>query len=118
MRAFVVGGRARITSTQGMKLQDWRQAIAQEARSATESVLSGPVAVDLTFALPRPVSRRKRDLWPDRKPDLDKLVRSALDAMSGVVFGDDAQVVELTARKLYVGEGGQSGVQVEVYEWE
>ena len=118
MRAFVVGGKARITSTQGMKLQDWRQAIAQEARSATESVLSGPVAVNLTFALPRPVSRRKRDLWPDRKPDLDKLVRSALDAMSGVVFGDDAQVVELTARKEYAAPDEQTGVRVKVEEWE
>lgn len=116
MRAFVVAGRARITSTQGMKLQDWRQAIAQEARSATVSVLSGPVRVELRFCLPRPVSRRKRDLWPDRKPDLDKLVRSALDAMSGVVFGDDAQVVHLVTWKVYAGDDEQQGVRVAVEE--
>ena len=34
-------------------------------------------------------------------PDLDKLARCSLDALSGVVFKDDAQVVVLTLRKCY-----------------
>ena len=32
-------------------------------------------------------------------PDIDKLARCALDALTGIVFEDDAQVTELRLRK-------------------
>ena len=34
-------------------------------------------------------------------PDLDKLVRAVLDAMTGVLFADDRQVMAITAHKRY-----------------
>ena len=36
--------------------------------------------------------------------DIDKLCRGVLDALTGVVFADDAQVVRLTAGKNYGGD--------------
>lgn len=115
-RAFVVAGRARITSTSGHRLQDWRQAIASEARFAFNELIAGPVLVRAEFFVPRPASRRKADLHPDRRPDLDKLARAVLDALTGVAVADDAQVVQLVASKAYAAPTGQPGVRVTVEE--
>lgn len=89
-------------------LGSWRTSIAQEAREAmgTRPLLEGALKVWLTFVFPRPAghylpanSRRPvRELRADaptykaNKPDLDKLLRAALDAMTGVVWRDDSQV--------------------------
>jgi Holliday junction resolvase RusA-like endonuclease len=37
---------------------------------------------------------------PTAKPDLDNYVKSALDALKGIVFFDDCQVVAIDARKV------------------
>lgn len=85
-----------------------------------------PVMVDLSFTLPRPKShygsgRNATALkpWamaarPGSKPDLDKLVRAVLDALSGLVWDDDALVVALHAAKFYAGLGIHPGVHVRV----
>jgi Holliday junction resolvase RusA-like endonuclease len=41
------------------------------------------------------------------KPDLSKLIRCTEDAMTGIVFLDDAQVAELLARKVYAAPGSE-----------
>ena len=45
------------------------------------------------------------------KPDVDKLARAGLDAMTGVVFSDDAQVTEALVGKVY---GETPGLMCEV----
>jgi crossover junction endodeoxyribonuclease RusA len=117
-RAFIAGGRA-IVATEAHRgsLGAWRTAIATEARAAMgeDPLLTGPVRVDLLFVLPRPKSAPKRRLYPDGKPDVDKLARAALDALTGVVFSDDARVCLLKAAKVYPGEAaGYPGVHVDV----
>lgn len=64
--------------------------------------LEGPVKLAVSFTLPRPKSAPKWRLWPDKKPDLDKLVRAIGDALtqSGAI-SDDAQIVLLSADKQY-----------------
>lgn len=57
---------------------------------------SGRVAYVLASAARAPASR----------PDLDKLVRAILDAMTGLAFQDDGQVVALNAGKEYGNAGG------------
>ncbi|MGO2111720.1 MAG: RusA family crossover junction endodeoxyribonuclease [Pseudoclavibacter sp.] len=63
-----------------------------------------PLACELEFWLRRPASHPKRTRTaPMRKPDIDKLVRSTLDALtSSGVIADDARIVDLIARKRYV----------------
>jgi crossover junction endodeoxyribonuclease RusA len=112
-RAFVSGGRARIvTGAHAGPLGYWRHAIATEARAAMgdRPLLEGPLVVILRFRLPRPKSAPKRQQFPDRRPDIDKLARAGLDALTGVVLRDDAQVIELSADKSY----GEPGVTVRV----
>lgn len=103
-KAFVVNGRAVTTSTSGQNLKHWRQSIAQAAQDARKGQFADrgvPVTVSLEFRLQRPKSAPKRVTHPTSKPDLDKLIRASLDALTGVVFADDSQVVRLTTTKNY-----------------
>jgi crossover junction endodeoxyribonuclease RusA len=61
----------------------------------------------MVFTLPKPKSAPKtRRTLPDRKPDIDKLVRSTCDALTTAgVYEDDARIVSLTASKVFPGEG-------------
>lgn len=118
IRAFVRGGRAVLTSTT-KGLHEWRDTIRKEADHALANggkVLSGPVAVRLTFYLQPPKSHKPSGEGVDdpvsKRPDIDKLSRAALDALTGVAYHDDSQVAELAANKLYATEAAKPGVLV------
>lgn len=88
------------------KVKPWRQAVTYAAREAGVR-LAGPVAVSMTFTLPKPKSAPKgRKTWPDRKPDVSKLVRSTEDALTDAgTWEDDARVVRCECAKVYPLEG-------------
>lgn len=110
------------------KIKSWRQAIIDEVRAQGEAgrELAGPLAVSLTFVLDRPAGhygkgRNARALLPsaplrpDKRPDIDKLARSVLDALTDArVWRDDAQVVSLWAVKSYALPGEPAGCIIEV----
>jgi Holliday junction resolvase RusA-like endonuclease len=105
MKAFVVGGRARVTSDNA-KTMPWRQQVGWTALNARPTAdiwakRHEPVAVAMTFVFTKPQSVSKKRLQMAVKPDIDKLCRSALDAMTGILFVDDGQVVQITAGKVY-----------------
>lgn len=52
-------------------------------------------------------------LLPDVKPDVDNYGKLALDALNGVVYADDKQVVRLTLEKCY---GAESRLWIEAVE--
>jgi len=107
-----VNGKPVITST-AKGLSSWRRLVADVAqRFAPDEPWEGPVGIDLHFGLPKPKSApKKRRVWPDKRPDLDKLTRAVLDALTYVVYADDSQVVEIRATKDY----GAPGVAVEIH---
>ena len=125
--AVVRGGRAVLiegASTTGRrKHQAWREAVAWQARQAA---LEGgaldddiPVSVYVCFILPKPKSRPKKARWADRKPDLDKLIRSTLDGLSdGGLVRHDSRVVKVAAEKRYQEPGQATGAFVTVREVE
>ena len=100
------------------KVKPWREAVLWAVLQnhpfsgrSDPILIRGPVAVDITFVLPRPKSARK-NTFPDKKPDLDKLLRSTFDALkSAGVFEDDARVVDCSATKVY---GEIPGAQIRV----
>ena len=113
-RAFIVKNRPVITST-SKGLNQWRQLVAGEAQRRVKEPMGGPVAITLGFRLPRPKSApKKKWIYPSKRPDIDKLVRAVLDALTHVIIADDSQVVSLTATKDY----GPPGVLVQVDEIE
>lgn len=96
-------------------VEPWRLAVRHEARKHFDTPLSGPVSVLMSFYLhaPKriPAERRGR---PSTVPDLDKLVRATLDALTGVAFGDDSQAVSLFTEKYYATEDHAPGVVISV----
>lgn len=100
-KAFIVNGRAVVTSVNNKALKPWRKAIATAAREVVLPVeKSTPMRVEVTFVFERPGSvRRSR---PTVRPDVDKLARAVLDALTEAgAFPDDSQVVDLHATKTY-----------------
>ena len=73
-------------------------------------MVHGPVNLHVVFTLPKPKSAPKtRRIWPDKKPDIDKLVRCVSDSLTDAgVWEDDARIVRLVATKCYPGEGADS----------
>lgn len=109
-------GKPILTESAGAPLKDWRTDVQQAAIAAMgdQPPFEGPVAVWLEFNLPRPKSHPKtRVTWPITRPDIDKLVRAVLDAITHVCFIDDSQVVTFIASK----EWGVPGVKVTVDRW-
>lgn len=68
--------------------------------------LCGGALVTLDFALPAPKGRKNQR-------DIDKLARSCLDAMNGIVYVDDELVRDLVAHKEITA--GVGGVEVNVW---
>jgi Holliday junction resolvase RusA-like endonuclease len=61
----------------------------------------GPVVLDLFFYLPRPKSLPKRVRHHVKKPDRDNLEKGVKDALKGILWRDDSQVVDGRTRKMY-----------------
>lgn len=86
----------------------WVRACAMQA--VTGAPLSGPIAVALHIgvAVPRswPQKRRAQALaglvWPTGRPDLDNQLKLVGDALNGIVWADDAQIVRAEVVRRYV----------------
>jgi Holliday junction resolvase RusA-like endonuclease len=77
------------------------------------NMIADPIAVVIDFYLQGPSSAPKRRTMPDRRPDLDKLVRSTFDALTTAsVIEDDARIVEIVARKHYATSGCGARISV------
>lgn len=65
------------------------------------------VVIDVYRSIPKSMPKRKRQLAlqgkirPVTKPDVDNYVKAIKDALSGIIWKDDKQVVSLTVRKWY-----------------
>ena len=89
---------ARVHHVQGAALAQWRASIRLAAIEAGAQVLEGAVQIVVVFGMVRPIRKAQ---YPTVAPDLDKLVRALLDALTNVCYNDDAQVVSLYAGKVY-----------------
>ena len=107
-RAFVVNGRAVMTEN-SKAVKPWRTAVEQAVMLASppgsrkDAILfRGPVALDVTFTMPRPKSAKAGARPCGSRNDLDKLLRSTLDALTTAgVYEDDGRVVSMIAEKVY-----------------
>jgi crossover junction endodeoxyribonuclease RusA len=117
-RAFVRNGKAAVTST-NKKLKPYRQDVTQIcmeeiSRSGFEMIGKHiPVGAILDFRFRKPPSVPKKRKHMVVKPDIDKLVRATFDALSGVVYHDDATVVDVHATKEYTD--GPEFVKIDIF---
>jgi Holliday junction resolvase RusA-like endonuclease len=86
-------------------VKPWREAVVWAARESGIKV-AGAVTVAVIFTVPKPASApKRRTTYPDRKPDIDKLIRSTFDALKTAgTIEDDARVIHLAASKVFPGE--------------
>ena len=122
--AVMVPGSSNV-GQQRMKL--WERAVRDAALDACSTLIAGkPVAVAIVFRLPRPnghwnaktgALKPRAPARPSVKPDVDKLARNTLDALTSVAFDDDSRIVELALHKTYA-EPGREGARIVVKEWQ
>jgi Holliday junction resolvase RusA-like endonuclease len=113
--SFLGKGGKVITKTDSTGLASWTQAVGWAARAArlTLRPRSQGVAVSASFQFVKPASAKQR-AFPTVKPDADKVARALLDALTGVAYIDDAQVVWLCVSKVY-GPDARTTVRVSDY---
>jgi len=109
------------------KGRDWRSDIRLAAQEAYQGpILSGPLRLHVTFWFARPkghygTGRNARLVKPAapiyhvQKPDTTKLLRALEDALTGLIWADDAQVCCQSATKRWADT---SWVDVEIEELE
>jgi len=105
-----------VTVADAKRLPAWTQAVAWSAKAARVPLMPRPrgvaLAVWFLFIRPSSVSAGERPLMTV-KPDLDKCLRAALDALTGIAYEDDAQVIDVHVRKRY---GSRTETIVQVWE--
>lgn len=103
----------------------WRSDVSDAAvKVRPKQLLTGPLSVVYLFFFRRPKSHfnAKGELRPSaphyhtKMPDGTKLVRSTEDAMTGIIWDDDSQVVFGLSQKLYCQPGQLEGARILVQE--
>lgn len=107
-------GRQFLRHRGGNALSEWKNAIRDAAGALVTDLEREAVAVRATFYVARPAGhygknglRGSAPAYPIKRSagDVDKLARALLDALTGVVFADDSQVVDLDVSKRYADTG-------------
>lgn len=129
--AFSIPGGSKSTAK---KLASWDVAVRHAAIDAVVTLgdaaptgplfVDIPLAVEMTFRMARPSGHWSKrgglklsaPVAPSVTPDIDKIVRSTLDSITGLIFDNDSRVVELVARKIYA-EPGTEGARIAVRKW-
>jgi Holliday junction resolvase RusA-like endonuclease len=125
-RAFPRKGGGVIVTDDNPRAKSWQQEIRTVALDAMGDATPfvDPVEVFFRFVLTRPLGhfgsgrnagsvRASAPVYPIVKPDVTKLIRAVEDAMTGIVFRDDAQIVNQRAYKTY---GDPERVEVVVWK--
>lgn len=122
-------GRPRVNSYTGMiytptTTKDYESLIEQYflLKYPRFKTLEGRVGVNITATFNIPKSTKKSDrekmiqneISPNKKPDIDNIVKIILDAMNKFAFKDDTQITKLSVEKIY---GEEEKVHIEIEEY-
>ena len=94
---------------------------AKESMPEDHNLMELPLTVEVyaIIGIPSSFSKKKRDmaingdLHPTKKPDADNIIKGIFDAMNGIVYVDDKQIVKCLFVKVY---GETPGVHIHVEE--
>ncbi|MDT3426096.1 Holliday junction resolvase RusA-like endonuclease [Paenibacillus forsythiae] len=107
-RATTVGGFVRLYDPK--KSRDFKDYVRLAATGhAPAKLLEGPLGIAVTAyrSTPKSFSRKKAaaaergEILPVSKPDADNYLKGVKDALKGVIWKDDSQVVDAFVRKRY-----------------
>ncbi len=95
------------------KSKSWKETVKWQAIEQKPVIMEGALSMRLLFRLPRPKTLPKKVIEHTKKPDLDNLCKAVKDALKGICYHDDSQIVELIATKSY---WEQPGVLISIAE--
>lgn len=78
------------------------------------------VIIRAFYEIPKSMSKKDRKaalewrLFPTKKPDVDNIAKVICDALNGLAYKDDKQIVDLDVRKRYAGESQEPHVSVRI----
>jgi Holliday junction resolvase RusA-like endonuclease len=121
-RATIRAGHAATYTPEKTRSYEGVIAVAAQGAMRGRQPFAGACAVDLDIlvSVPASWSQRKRAqalngvLWPTKKPDVDNVEKAIFDAMNGIVWRDDVQVVDVVKRKRYAETPGVRVVVAEI----
>lgn len=70
------------------------------------------IIVEASFAPPKSASKKKAgqmlsgEVVPEKKPDIDNIIKVVCDALNGIAYHDDKQIISVTAKKQYAAKDG------------
>ena len=119
-RVMNIGGKSMAQNYTPTKapINTFKAAVQMAASQAfSGELLTGPVFLRLSFRLDRKKHQTKKrgdnpPLYGNKKPDLDNLMKGVCDALNGVVWRDDSQVVEVCMVKTIAAGSESPGVDV------
>jgi crossover junction endodeoxyribonuclease RusA len=124
MRAIALKGmKFPIVTDSNRSAKSWQQLVAAGASLALNALpaperelLAYGVRLSIAFYLPRPKKHAKRGVFVPHcvAPDIDKLERAVLDALTQVVYRDDRQVTEVIKGKYYAAVDEPARVEIRV----
>jgi len=122
-RATARGGFASVYKASADRKYEQSVAKVAAAAMAGRDPMEGPLSVSLRFRMAIPKSATKRvkasmaagEIPPCTKPDLSNLVKAIEDAMNGIVYVDDCQIVRAFQTKIYAEQPGVD-VRVEAFQ--
>mgnify|MGYP000706368365 CR=1 FL=1 len=114
-KGFVINNRAvLVDASEGNKA--WRKHVSDRIREHADYIrYSGPVHVTVVFYMKKAKSNRTQFMM--QKPDIDKLCRSVLDAITdSEMIEDDSRVTSLTAYKHWETDDMPPGVYIRIHQ--
>lgn len=117
-----VYGRHAVTPPRTQQAEAQLQSLYRIQNRRVEA-FTGLVEINCTFYFPiaKTWNKHKKEraarglLRCTVRPDLDNLSKLVLDALNGVAYMDDAQIVKLRAKKLYSGVYPEGATVVTIY---
>ena len=83
------------------KLKSWTKDARKAAMAAKVPLIYKPHGVSLNVRVEFVKPKTAKQSTPSVRPDIDKLLRAVMDALTNVAYQDDSQVVSVTSTKVY-----------------
>ena len=91
------------------KTSDFKKELRALARGLGVEPLQDALSVEIWFyrAVQKSISKKEHvrrttgHVRPIKKPDVDNYIKSTLDGLNGILWRDDAQIVDLNTHKYY-----------------
>lgn len=132
-RATIIGGHAKIYTPKKTVSYEAlvRSSFLSKYRKGLQQITNGYVKVEINvyYQLEKPhfikhginsegQKKLRGEILPTKKPDVDNIAKTILDALNGVIYRDDSQVVELVIKKSYIESLPYVGIKLTTYNYD